>query len=196
MAKKKVIVSILTCIISVSMFCQDKAEKTALLIIDIQDFYFPEGNLALYKPAEAANNAALILDEFRRTRLPVIHVRHNYEPGGDINDIVAPAEDEKVFSKNSANSFVGTGLDDYLKDLGITNLILCGMQTHMCLEAATRAAADLGYKCTVISDACTTRDLKFDDRVITAEDVHLSTLATLRSYAAIISTAGYLESRK
>jgi len=72
--------------------------------------------------------------------------------------------------------------------------VLCGMQTHMCLEAATRAAADLGFECIVIGDACATKDLKFGDKVIKAEDVHYSTLATFRPYAKVMDTAEYLNS--
>jgi nicotinamidase-related amidase len=63
----------------------------------------------------------------------------------------------------------------------------------MCVEAATRAAADLGFRCIVIHDACTTKDLKFGEKVIRAEDVHYSTLSTLRSYAIILSTSEFLK---
>ena len=66
------------------------------------------------------------------------------------------------------------------------------MQTHMCVEAATRAAHDLGYSCTLIEDACTSRDLKYGDNIIPAKEVHYSTLSTLQSYAVIMSTEEYL----
>jgi nicotinamidase-related amidase len=65
----------------------------------------------------------------------------------------------------------------------------------MCVEAATRAASDLGYKCTLIHDACATKDLKFGERVIKSEDVHYSTLSTLRSYATIMSTGEFLKKK-
>ena len=67
------------------------------------------------------------------------------------------------------------------------------MQTHMCLEAATRAAADFGFSCIVIGDACATKDLKFGDKVIKAEDVHYSTLATFKPYAKVLNTDDYLK---
>jgi len=104
-----------------------------------------------------------------------------------------PTADEKVFTKKEVNCFLGTGLDEYLKENHIKYVVLAGMQTHMCLEAGTRAAHDLGYKCTVVSDACATRDLKFGDKTVSAEDVHLSTLATLKSYATILSCEEYLK---
>ena len=151
------------CLFVVSAFPQDR--NTALLIIDIQDFYFPGGDVPLVNPEDAAENAFTLINAFRENDQAVIFIRHNYEPGGEINDLVIPLKDEKVFSKNEVNSFVDTGLDEYLKNLGLTSLVICGMQTHMCVEAAIRAAHDLGYSCTLVEDACTTRDLRGKFRV-------------------------------
>ena len=100
---------------------------------------------------------------------------------------------EDIISKDQVNAFLGTGLDSILKTNAISDLVLCGMQTHICLEAATRAGSDLGYNCTVVEDACTTRSLKFGDTVVEAKDVHASTLATLRSYAKILTTEMYFQ---
>ena len=166
--------------------------KTALLLIDIQNFYFPGGKSELFEPVKAAENAAKLLAEFRNNGMPVIHVRHNSDTEGEINKLVEPLPGENVISKNEVNCFAGTDLLNYLKANGITNLVICGMQTHMCVEAAVRAAADLGFTCLLIKDACATKDLKFDEKVIKAEDVHYSTLATLRSYASIESTGEFL----
>jgi nicotinamidase-related amidase len=171
--------------------CQ-KLDSTALVIIDIQDFYFPGGSAPLAEPEKAAEKAALLLDYFRKKDGLVIHVRHNHEPGGAIHTLVKPSQGEKVISKNGVNAFLNTDLDKYLKEKNITCLVLCGMQTHMCLEAATRAGSDLGYKCTVVDDACATRDLKYGDKVIKASDVHYSTLATLKSYAKILTATEFL----
>jgi nicotinamidase-related amidase len=167
--------------------------KKALLIIDIQDFYFPGGKSALAEPEKAAANAALLLADFREKNLTVIFVRHNYEPGGKINDLVKPLPAEKIISKDEVNCFLHTDLSDYLKTNNIDTLVICGMQTHMCVEAATRAASDLGFKCILIQDACATKDLKFGDKTIKAEDVHYSTLSTLKSYALVESTKEYLK---
>ena len=168
----------------------------ALLIIDIQDFYFPGGRSALVEPEKAAANAALLLERFRKEKLLVVHVRHNSEPGGKINDIVKPLADEKVVSKDAVNCFVGTDLLDFLKIKKIDTLVICGMQTHMCVEAATRAASDYGFKCILIHDACATKDLKFGEKTIKAEDVHFSTLSTLKNYSLVESTGEYLSKSK
>jgi nicotinamidase-related amidase len=137
----------------------------------------------------------MLLSRFRDRNLTVVHVRHNSEPGGKINDMVKPFEGEKVFSKSDVNSFKGTGLQEFLQSAEIDTLVICGMQTQMCVEAAVRAASDLGYKCILVHDACATKDLKFGDRVIKSEDVHYSTLSTLKSYATVESTEEFLRKK-
>jgi nicotinamidase-related amidase len=192
--KKILFTAIFALFISFNSIAQNS--KTALVLIDIQDFYFPGGRSELVEPEKAAMNAAKLLNKFRTDGRLIIHVRHNSEPGGNINELVKPLPGEKIISKNAVNSFVGTDLLDYLKTNKIDSLVICGMQTHMCVEAATRAASDLGFKCILIHDACTTKDLKFEDKVIKAEDVHYSTLSTLKSYATIESTAEFLSKKQ
>jgi nicotinamidase-related amidase len=161
---------------------------TALLIIDIQAFYFPGGKLPLKDPEKAAANASVLLKLFRDQRLPVIHVQH--KGGGEIDASVKPLKGEKVITKTEANSFNGTDLQQYLQFLGVRRLVICGMQTQMCVEAATRAAYDEGFSCIVVQDACTTHDLKWGDLVIPEEMVHASTLASLdRFYAKVVNTS-------
>ena len=169
--------------------------KTALLIIDVQEFYFAGGKMELVEPQPAADNAALLLKYFREKGMPVIHIKHNSSSQMEINPTVKPIEGEKIFVKKEISSFNGTGLDEYLKSLGVEKLVICGMQTHMCVEGAVRAGYDLGYKITLVHDACATRDLKWEDEVIPAKMVHLSTLVTLKNYAEIVSTKEFL-SRK
>lgn len=184
---------ILFLLISVGQSFAQELDSTALILIDIQYFYFPGGAVELEAPEAAATNAQKVLEYFREKNALVVHVRHEFEPGGDIHELVKPIEGEKVFSKKEVNSFLGTGLNQYLQSHGIKNLVLAGMQTHMCLEGATRAAHDLGYQCTVIADACATRNLTFNNRTVLAADVHASTLASLKSYAKIVTIDEYLK---
>ena len=160
---------------------------TALLLIDIQEFYFPGGRLPLENPEAASEKAALVLKLFRDQKLPVIHIQHF--GGSPIHANVAPLPGEKVITKKEANAFDGTDLLETLKSLHVKRLVLCGMQTHMCLEAATRAAFDYGYSCIVVQDAWATRALKWGDRTVTAADVQASTLASLDRFYAKISKA-------
>lgn len=172
---------------------EEAAPKTALLIVDVQDFYFPGGALPLVNPEAASLNAQRLLKKFRAEKGLVIHVWHKAKQGAGIHKNVKPVEGEKVIGKEEVNSFKGTGLLEYLKKNKVKRLVICGMQTHMCLEAAVRAAHDYDFECIVVHDACAARDLKFADRVIKAEDVHYSTLSTLKAYAKIIDTATYLK---
>lgn len=170
-----------------------QGQKTALLLIDIQDFYFPGGRLQLENPELAGMNAGLILEQFRNSELPVYHVRHNFEPGGNIHQYVRPQGGETVISKDQVNAFVDTDLLNRLQQDSITQIVICGMQTHMCVEAAVRAAHDLGYDCVVVSDACATRALQYEEHIIPAKNVHFSTIKSLQgTYARITSTEDLL----
>lgn len=180
-----------------SLFSQNaETDKTALLIIDVQDFYFSGGKSELVAPQAAADKAALLLAYFRKNGLPVIHIKHDSKSQSDIQKTVTPIEEEKIITKKEVSSFNGTDLNDYLKGLGVKKLVICGMQTHMCVEGAVRAGYDLGYKITLVHDACATRDLKWDDEVIPAKMVHLSTLSTLKSYAKVVSVEEYLSAEQ
>ena len=178
-------------LVAVSQAIPDTS-RVALLIIDIQDFYFPGGKSELVNPIPAAQNASKILEHFRNSQQLVVHVGHNSTEGQDFYSLVKPAEGEMVFMKNSVNAFVDTGLLEYLQGQQISKLVICGMQTQMCVEAAVRAAADYGFRVTLIHDACATRDLKWENETIPARLVHLSTLATLKSYGKVVSTKEFL----
>lgn len=164
------------------------APLTALVIIDIQDFYFPGGALPLVAPEAASANAARLLAQARAHGKAVIHVGHNAKAGQGFHADVQPRDGEPVVMKDDVNAFLKTNLQTILHGGGFRRLVVCGMQTHMCVEAATRAAADLGYEVLVAGDACATRDLKHGDVTVPAAQVHASTLATLdRTYAKVVS---------
>ena len=164
-------------------------QKTALLIIDVQEFYFPGGRMQLENPEVAGMNAGLLLDQFRKSDMPVFHVRHNFEPGGNIHPFVKPMGDEVVISKDQVNAFVDTELLEMMQADTVEQVVICGMQTHMCVEAAVRAAHDYGFSCVLVSDACATRALQYEEHIIPAKNVHYSTLNSLQgTYARIITT--------
>jgi nicotinamidase-related amidase len=151
----------------------------------------------LVNPGIASANASLVLKKFREAGQMVIHVRHNAKNDAEIYPDVAPIDKEKVITKNFANSFRETDLLEFLQNNGIRQLVICGMMTHMCVEATTRAASDLGFRCIVISDACATRDLTFEGKIIPAEEVHYSTLSTIASaYGTVMNTKRFLEEFK
>ena len=183
-------------LIAISVFTNaQKLDSTALIIIDIQNFYFQGGAMELVEPEKAAEQAKILLSYFRQNNGLVVHVKHDFSPGGEIHQLVKPIENEKVFTKKEVNAFLNTGLNEYLKQNNIKYVTLCGMQTHMCLEAATRAANDFGYNCTVVEDACASRDLKFGEVTVKAKEVHYSTLSTLKSYGKVVNLKEFLESK-
>ncbi len=181
-------ISVVLLMVSTISSAQSKSNSNrALLLIDIQDFYFPGGSTVLVNAEMAADKASKVLQVFRDNGNLVIHVKHHVKAGGDIHQSVTPLSSEMVIVKKDVNAFKNTDLKDYLQQHTIEEIVIIGMQTHMCLEAAVRAAADYGFKVTVVDGACTTRDLQFNDTIIPAMQVHYSTLATLKSYAEIIS---------
>ena len=177
-----------------------KAPTTALLVIDIQSFYFEGGRLALVGPVEASRQARRLLDRFRARHWPVVHVQHlpkdqsapspeSGDPQYRIHPDVLPLAGETVIVKHNANAFRDTELAAVLAKLGVAKLVICGMQTHMCVEAAARAAADLGFEVTVVHDACATRALAFNGVDVPAAHVHAAALAAIaNSYARVVST--------
>ena len=170
------------------------AQKTALLLIDIQDFYFPGGRMTLDNPEVAGMNAGLILEQFRDHEALVIHIKHEFDSGGDIHEYVSPLEEEIVITKNQVNAFIGTELLLTLEENRVGQVVICGMQTHMCVEAVVRAAHDFGYKCILIGDACATRTLQYEENIIPAKNVHYSTLSTLKgNYAELLTTDDLLK---
>ena len=183
---KRIIIGLLL----VFAFYSSEAQKNyALLVIDIQNFYFPGGRGELVDPIPAAEKAALAIAHARQTGQSVIFIQHKASSGMEINEIVRPEEGDPVFVKEEVNSFLGTGLKDYIDKSGIDTLVICGMQTQMCVEAAVRAAHDFGYHVILLHDACASRDLQFGDRIVKAADVHAETLATLKTYATVNSVA-------
>ena len=150
--------------------------------------------IELENPEAAALNTQKILEAVRDKNQAVIHVQHNAKNKATIHKFVSPISGEKVITKDYANSFKDTDLLTYLRENNIRRLVICGMMTHMCVEAATRAAKDFGFICVVIADACTTRDPKYKNKIVKATDVHNSTLSTLASgYAKIIDSQSFLK---
>lgn len=176
----------------------------ALLIIDLQNDYFPGGAMPLEGIEAAAANARMALDAFRARGLPVVHVQHLSvrpgatffvpgTPGCEIHASLAPAADEAVVQKNFPNAFRATGLEALLHDHAADGLLIAGAMSHMCVDATVRAAFDLGFACTVLADACATRALEWQGRSVPAADVHAAFMAALRvPYASVTTTSAAL----
>jgi nicotinamidase-related amidase len=173
----------------------------SLLIIDVQNDYFPGGRQELVGANEALTNVRSALTEFRRRRLPIIHVQHiNTRPGATfflpdtegvlIHADVTPAEGEDLIVKHAPNSFHQTYLADLIQERGIDGLVVCGMMTQMCVDTTVRAAKDYGIPVTLLHDACATKDLTFNGATVPAAQVQTAYMAALSGlFATVIATA-------
>lgn len=169
----------------------------ALLIIDIQNDYFEGGSNRLCGSEEAAIEASRLVKYFRIRNMPVVHVQHISTRAGStfflpdtvgagIYHSVSPKGNEHIVIKHTPNSFYNTDLKSILDSMNITDLTVCGMMTHLCIDTTVRAAKDLGYNCTVVYDACATKGLKFQEESVKAKNVQLAFLAALHPYFAQI----------
>lgn len=178
--------------------------KTALLLVDIQNDYFLGGKMELVGMEEGSTKAKELLDLFRKNNLPTFHIQHVASDkgagfflpdteGAEIHENVKPLATDLVIQKHFPNSFRDTDLLEKLKSFHVTALVICGAMSHMCIDATTRAAADYGFRCTVIHDACATRDLQFGDILVPAEQVHASFMSALGfAYAKVTSLHKFL----
>jgi nicotinamidase-related amidase len=172
----------------------------ALVIVDIQNDYFPGGKNPLDRPEAAVEKARELLDAFRASGEPLVHIQHVWDApdaafmvpgteGVEIHDAVRPDDGETVIQKANPNSFLDTPLERHLRDQGVDTVVVCGMMTSMCVDATVRAAVDLGFETTVVHDACATMPLEFGGRSVPAPDVHAAFIAALGDGYATVASA-------
>lgn len=176
----------------------------ALLLVDIQNDYFPGGAWPVDQMEQAGDKAATLLEHARQAGDNIVHIRHEiasnnapfFQPGTDgaqTHAVVAPAPEEPVILKHRPNSFHDTGLLDILRRNGVLEVIIAGAMSQMCIDATARAAADFGFKVTVIHDACAARDVVFEGQVVAAPQVHAVMMGALvGTYAQVVGCDAYL----
>src|SRR5574344_1920207 len=177
----------------------------ALLIIDVQNDYFPAEKLEFDASIKAVEKIRKIIDKFNAKKLPIIYIRHIAKnknakffiegtKGTEIYEEIKPEPDDIIIEKHYPNSFRETELKKICEAKEIDTLVIAGMMTHMCVDTTTRAAKDLGFDCILISDCCATKDLVYKDQIIRAEDVQHSFLAALNgTFAQVIDSNDYLK---
>jgi nicotinamidase-related amidase len=172
----------------------------ALVVVDIQNDYFPGGAFPLVEPEAAAAAARTVIDAFRAAGEPVLHLQHVWDApdapmmrpgteGVEIHPAVAPADDEPVITKDAPNGFLRTSLEERLRAAGSEEIVVVGMMTSMCVDATVRAGADLGFGVTVVHDACAAPDLEFGGVNVPAASVSAAFLAALADgYARVVGS--------
>jgi nicotinamidase-related amidase len=172
------------------MKIQGEREMKALLLIDIQKDYFPGGRMELYGSEVAGARAGALLQACREKRLPVFHVQHLAAGAGatfflpgtegvEFHEAVLPLPGESVTQKHYPSAFRDTDLYEKLKKQGVSELVITGMMTHMCVDTTVRTACDLGFVCTLAHDGCATKTLSFGGRDVVAPQVQAAYLAAL-----------------
>ena len=144
----------------------------ALLVIDLQNDYFPGGKFPLWNTAATLGNVERAIQAARAKGIPVIHIQHVANPemgiapffnqgseGSDIHPgILAVAPDAPIVVKQFADSFVKTDLEETLVGLGVTELLVCGMMTQNCVTHTAISKSAEKYKVSILTDCCTTVD--------------------------------------
>lgn len=164
--------------------------NATLLLIDVQKGLDDPALGRNRNNPRAEANMALLLSQWRRHNMPVVHVRHcSVEPhsplrlglpGHAFKDEVRPLAEEKQFDKSVNSAFVGTGLEEYLRGQDVSSLVIVGLTTDHCVSATTRSASDFGFHATLVSDATATFERQDHEGVIhSAEVVHNVNLASL-----------------
>ena len=138
--------------------------KTALLIIDVQNGVLGKENQT-YRADTMLNSLEYLIKKARKVKVPIIYVQHS-EPGQlepdtfnwQIHKKIAPKVDEMRIQKHHPSSFHDTSLKAELRRLGVTKLVIGGLQTEWCIDSTVRHAFSLGFDVTVVEDGHSTMD--------------------------------------
>ena len=164
-------------------------KKTALLVVDVQKG-LDDPSWGKRNNPQAESNIALLLSHWRKRELPVIHIRHCSVmpdsplrpelPGNAFKEEAQPLPGEKQFSKSVNSAFVGTRLEQYLRERDISSLVVVGLTTDHCVSTSVRMAGNLGFDVTLVSDATATFDRQAYNGVrYSADQIHEINLASL-----------------
>jgi len=138
-----------------------------LLVIDLQNDYFPEGKFPLWNSEAVLRHAEHAIERANSRNIPVVLIQHMARgaapffnegtPGADMHPrILAAAPKAPVIVKNFADSFHETVLEETLARLGTSGLLVCGMMTQNCVTHTAISKSAEKYKVSVLPDCCTT----------------------------------------
>ncbi|MBE5107194.1 cysteine hydrolase [Bacillus thuringiensis] len=173
--------------------------NTALIIIDVQKA-FEEEKWGTRNNPDAEENIQILLNVWREKEYPIIHIQHlsdnnqsifhSSKKSSDFKDIVVPIKDEKIFKKKVNSAFIGTGLEEHLKENKIKKVVIVGLTTPHCVSTTTRMSGNLGFETYLVSDATAAFAIKgADDTYYSAEQIHNVSLATLDDeFATVLTT--------
>lgn len=178
--------------------------QTALLVIDVQNDYFPQGKMELFCAEQALKHINRLEDLFIKREQPIIYIQHiANQPnatffqagtsGVALHSGLRVKADSIVIEKHYPNSFFQTTLKAELERLNVDKLVISGMMTHMCVDATSRAAAEFAYQPMIIAEATATRQLSYSGRTVEAEDVQTACLSAFQMFSQVVSIEDYLK---
>jgi|AGTN01.1.fsa_nt_gi Amidases related to nicotinamidase len=170
-----------------------------LLLVDVQNEYFSNGKLTLPDIEPALHQIGRLLDHFRATGAPVLHLQHvSSDPeapfaadssGWELHERVRPEPGEAVIAKYFPNGFRQTWLLAALQQAQVSELVVAGAMTQNCVDSTVRSALDFGFLVSIAADACAAGALEWDGQPIAADQVHRTFLAALRNLATVAPTS-------
>ena len=174
--------------------------NTALILIDVQQaFNDPAWGQRNNPQAEA--HIALLLARWRAAGRPLFHIQHKSrspngffhadKPGHAFKPEAMPLPGEPVIVKNVNSAFIGTDLEERLRQQGIDTVVIAGITTDHCVSTTTRMAGNFGFTTYIVADACATFERTgIDGEHFTAEQMHATALASLHGeFATAVNTA-------
>ncbi|KAG1472293.1 hypothetical protein G6F56_001629 [Rhizopus delemar] len=182
--------------------------QEALIVVDVQNDYFPDGKFPTCSPIETAEACAQLIKKFREEEKEVVFVQHVpkeengkvhpfFSPGThgvEIHDSVKPLSTEKIITKYDMSGFVRTNLKEYLISKGVKKLIVVGMMIHNCVNATVYSGVDEGFDCIVVEEAVNTFDQPLNGKIIKAEQIKESFLAGIQfAYSKVYKLQEVLE---
>lgn len=153
----------------------------------------------------AEEKMAQLLTAWRNSNRPIFHIQHLSQspnsplhpshPGHEIKEALKPLSQELLFQKQVNSAFIGTDLEEKLREQGVDTLVIVGLTTPHCVSTTTRMAGNFGFKTYLVSDATAAFALAgHEGNIYSAQDIHDISLATLHGeFATVVETSAMLE---
>lgn len=158
----------------------------ALLVIDVQNEYFPGGALPITHPTGHLETILKVMDE-AKGKVPTIVIQHYFDDpekpffqkgtsGFELHPEIAKRTCNLSIEKQLPGSFTNTPLEEWLREHDIDTVTISGYMTHMCCDTTARQAVHRGFNVEFLSDATGTLPLSNSAGEVTAEELHRSIL--------------------
>jgi nicotinamidase-related amidase len=151
-------------------------KSEALIVIDVQNGMFSDPDNPVFRGDHLISVIKRLIRYFRNQKIPIIYIQHNGASGSPlekssdgwkIRQEIKPKNSDIVIQKNTPNSFLDTDLKSILNELKAQDLIICGLQSELCIDTTCRQAKAFGYNVTLVKDAHST----FNTELLPAEKI-------------------------